>query len=106
MGYINYKADLPVEAKIESLAANTNKAITIPAGCNAVFVYNPGSKPIWYRLDSAAVVPSAAVQAGEGMLPPGSNYVKLSLEAFATGHTLNVISADAVEMSRAFYVEQ
>jgi hypothetical protein len=82
--------------KPETIVANTNLTINIPADAVGVHLYNGLTAVLYFKLDAAwAAVPAAALVYG-GFFPPSQDSARIfSRSAIGSGHTLNVISAAA-----------
>lgn len=82
--------------KPETLVANTNLPISIPATARMVHVYNGTSSPIYFKLDQAwTAVPSAAYVVGGFLAPNAESARAISEGPIGSGHTVNLICASA-----------
>jgi len=77
------------------LVANTNKAVTVPAGANyAIFSANAD---IWVEMGGAATVPAGDVTDGTG------SELNPTIRKVEPGGTIGVISEYAAKVSITFY---
>jgi hypothetical protein len=92
-----FVTDMPISVSPQTLVANTNKTINIPATARAVHVYSSISAPVYFKLDAAwEAVPSGAAFVAGGFFPPNQESGRrLSEDPIGTGHTLNLISSAA-----------
>jgi hypothetical protein len=89
----------------ETLVANTNKEIAIPAGVIGFHVWSQSiSQPIFFRVDSPASVQTTNVPIVEGFLPPMIESARILYNEATNGtHKLNLISAGAGTLLLEFW---
>ncbi len=92
----------------ETMVANTNKEISIPADATSLHIYNPLSYPVYFRLDKRwTAVPSAGTYVQGGFLPAGLESARI-LSHVAIGsdkkdHKLDLITAGAGDILVEFF---
>jgi hypothetical protein len=88
-----------LNVNVETLEANTNKEIAIPAGTVGVHIgYGTlaTTNLIYFKLDGAASIPNGSAYVGCGFINESENTrVLFEFPVPATAHTLNLMSAGA-----------
>jgi hypothetical protein len=90
---------------LETLAANTNLQLTIPAGSIGVHIYPTTiNSVIFFKLDAAATVQANNVPTLEGFFPPLVESARTFFNEPSDGtHKLNMISAGAGNLLVEFW---
>jgi hypothetical protein len=89
--------------KKETLVANTYMQITIPSSCRGMHVYPLTATAVCFAIDAVATMRSS-VYIAEGFFAPQVDSARiLAPGGIGSGHTLNLICADAGDVWVEFW---